>query len=111
MKNGLNVTIEHTVYSQSINIWITDVCGNKIKIAKSVVLEFEDWDPGLQHNPTLSLPAPEGEQFLQSLADQLSETNVKAKNERTLEGQLKAAEKHLEDMRRIALKEYPKLEE
>lgn len=54
--------------------------------------------------PFMIMPAQFGEAFLLAFTKALTDQGIRTENEHTLEGKLKAMDKHLEDMRMIAFK-------
>jgi hypothetical protein len=70
---------------------------------------FEAHEEGRQYPPTWRIDAFEAQDFLTALANALDEQGVKTDNDHKIAGTLEATRVHLDDMRRIALQNFPKL--
>jgi hypothetical protein len=92
--------------SMVTNIVLYEERNGKRFVCQPVELVFKELDdeetgctPTLKLNSLFAMKLKEG--FLESLSD----LGFKSKNEDKLEGTLEATKKHLEDMRRLVLKE------
>lgn len=102
--NQFKIIIERPYYTDTVQIWFVKFEGDKIFVAKPMQLNFEQVEKSSSKgNPTLEISGYYSQEFLEAL-----KLAVEGKTVILLEGELKATKYHLEDMRKLIFKEFPK---
>ena len=104
----MKVLIEQEDFGHTINILFYGgdpehmQPGEWFSVAEPVELKFKRTEQWGGIKPTLKIPA--GREFLQSLRDALDALGVPGNRSAKVEGLLEAQKAHLEDMRKLVLK-------
>lgn len=103
---SMKIFIEHSPQHDGYNIWaLRKVDGRKYRV-KPMQFIFEEIDPLSSEyvpTPTLQVSGEVAQEFFSAFAEALNRSGFKPE-QGYLEGKLGATEKHLEDMRKLALK-------
>jgi len=97
------ISVTGGTWYRGLEIYIGYESGGKLYLAKSVELQFEEYDPqaGIQCDPTLQIDEILGHEFLKAVSDFMHTKGIHTESESKLEGKLVATEHHLADMRDI----------
>lgn len=112
MQQGINVFIEDSYMSRHKFVWVTELVGMKMynlhfdgeQIVRTELKDELSTPKALGLQPLLSLPNTISEIVFKEIAESLSRKGIKPANQLTLEGELKAKQEHLDDMRMIVKK-------
>lgn len=75
--------------------------GNKLYVAKPIVLELEEYDESKNYEPTLKIPWHGAQGLLQSMAVELSNLGINIDKVKETQSALEATKIHLQDMRNL----------
>lgn len=104
MKGDLKVAIWDVEYSFTTGItFYEDLGDGNIGVAEPVDLKFKRYkqNEAIPATPTITISRTMAKQFLQSLAEALSEKGFKTDKDAKIEGTLSATRYHLEDTRTL----------
>ncbi|WP_163321688.1 hypothetical protein [Draconibacterium mangrovi] len=112
MQQGINVFIEDSYSSRHKFVWVTELVGTKmynlhfdgLQIVRTEIKDELATPKGLGLQPMLSLPETISNIVFKEIAETLSRKGIKPDNQHTLEGELRAKQEHLDDMRMIVKK-------
>lgn len=90
----------HPAYDQVRIFLVGEDANGKKSLCKPMEMIFEEVNPGLIQEPTLTVSGFMSREFLPALANALAEAGYR--HESTDKGELLATKKHLEDMRKMA---------
>ena len=68
-------------------------------------LEFEQYEVATNVEPSLRLFERESDELLRALAEALDELDIRTDKDAKIQGKLEAQDAHLQDMRRLVVKE------
>lgn len=119
IKEGLNIFISKPFDLSispmgTVKVWVLDnKAGRHYEITQdkeSNLLKSKLLDENAHEEltPFIELSSQFFEKFAQAIADFASNNNMKTENENLLTGKYEAAQKHLDDMRKIVFKDYEK---
>ena len=92
----MEIRVQNAPWYDGIEILITETTNGRRSVAKTVTLE--EMKPGEYCEPTMSIKHKEAQQLI----DELWQAGLRPTEGTGSAGSLKATERHLEDMRKIA---------
>ncbi len=75
-----------------------------ISICKPMKMEFIEVPSGQTVEPSLHIPEYASNEFVKAIQEELDKNGIKTESELTIIGELRAKDKHLQDMRRLVFK-------
>ncbi len=101
IEHGISVQVHRNPLG-TVDLYIIDRQGDHISVAEPVQLVFKGVpEDAIGPGPTIRFPYRIGESFLTSMAETLSDMDVKTESDAKLQGTLEATKYHLEDMREL----------
>lgn len=102
--NNFRIGIQKDFAWDGLTFYICQERGADLYVCKPMEMQFEKRSPGERVEPSLSMGLDLGQEFCRAIQEELAKKGVKSDNELTMQGELKAVQKHLQDMRKLVFK-------
>jgi hypothetical protein len=105
MREGLNVILRYDEAWNGVNIWIVKKEGQTLQVVQPLNMMITSYvNPGnvaLTPEPTIKIDMQAGRQFLQDLADGLTNAGFRPDELKAKDSEVEAIKAHLADMRQL----------